>query len=550
MITRIYFLSLLLCLGLQFVHASVLSIDIFYPEHLIRSESGAEGNIFVLGYSSLPYSYELSLTSNGQYYPDFGNYSMYVSNSSNRIESNHWRYDLDLGEYEGQLYVQISQNSQFNTIESCPPVSYLAGSTCVPRQGPYTTYIPNVDSRVNMSIYPAFDLLATGTVHTAIHNFYSSYFKNYRNISLFVPSTYVENNIHRQMNVLVLLDGSDFVTEFMVSQAGLESLILSGDIPETVVIGVPPGTNSERCATEECSQRYYEFTPSECNSDVATDCSDKQLTGGGDKLLDMIWDEIIPTVLSGIGMDIGEVSISGSSLGGLMACYATVTRSGKYKRSLGISPSLWWNGGELADVISQKSFASLRVPDTKSFRRRWNGQVDYSDPFPNSVVVSLGTQEGPMYINNMYTPLIYSEYVDQFVNVWDKVGLSDDDTTSTLLYISSRGGVHSLSSWADVFSYGLPRMFETSYPAAYRSQRSVNMEILYPQSSISADCNHCRKSKWYDMDLWVFVIVVLSLCANTILMTAIVYYFCVSRVSNVQEPQYKSLVDPSRQSIF
>ncbi len=89
--------------------------------------------------------------------------------------------------------------------------------------------------------------------------------------------------------------------------------MLSGSIPETLIIGVPEGLNGTVCPTNpdgsrSCSQRVYEFTPTECDSAVNNNCSP---SGGGPITLDFIWDTIIPSVILKLGMDLGEVSIVG-----------------------------------------------------------------------------------------------------------------------------------------------------------------------------------------------------------------------------------------------
>jgi predicted alpha/beta superfamily hydrolase len=63
--------------------------------------------------------------------------------------------------------------------------------------------------------------------------------------------------------------------------------------------------------------------------------------GGTDAFLDFVVDTALPTALARLGFSLGEISISGFSLGGLTACYAAVQRPLVFRRALCMSPSVW-----------------------------------------------------------------------------------------------------------------------------------------------------------------------------------------------------------------
>ena len=51
-----------------------------------------------------------------------------------------------------------------------------------------------------------------------------------------------------------------------------------------------------------------------------------------------------------LGLTLGEVSITGFSLGGLITVYATGTT--QFQRGFAQSPSVWWNIGDVATQLT------------------------------------------------------------------------------------------------------------------------------------------------------------------------------------------------------
>lgn len=70
-----------------------------------------------------------------------------------------------------------------------------------------------------------------------------------------------------------------------------------------------------------------------------------QFGGKGDKYLDFIEQELIPIIENDWLKNriTGSYGIAGSSLGGLISCYATYTRPTKFPKSICMSSSFWWN---------------------------------------------------------------------------------------------------------------------------------------------------------------------------------------------------------------
>lgn len=143
---------------------------------------------------------------------------------------------------------------------------------------------------------------------------------------------------------------------------------------------------------------------------------------------------------------------------------------------IGMSPSVWWNSGDLATVITQ-NYKEQNVA-------------------PKSVIMQLGSQEGVSYITTNAEPVPWEDNVKSVLDAYQEIGMGvqssedvgvdDDDEArpelkSNLVYFQNSGGMHTLTSWGDVFTYGLPLMYATNFPSeSYTMQRNDVMNVLYP----------------------------------------------------------------------
>ena len=74
-------------------------------------------------------------------------------------------------------------------------------------------------------------------------------------------------------------------------------------------------------------------------------------TGGGDAFLDVLIDEIKPLIRSKYPVDRSAETLSGHSLGGLLALHALHTREGAFDRYVASSPSLWFGAPETSEKL-------------------------------------------------------------------------------------------------------------------------------------------------------------------------------------------------------
>ena len=257
---------------------------------------------------------------------------------------------------------------------------------------------------------------------------------------------------------------------------GIDTAELTSGIPEVIIVGVPPSLNGSACpnpVSDGCSQRYYELTPSPCNSEVSQ-CVAQQAAGGADMLLQFVWDEVLPAVIAQLGLIRGDVSITGYSLGGLTSCYAASARPMDFQRAFCMSPSVWWNSGELAHTI-QSNYNDIGVK-------------------PESIVMMVGTQEGPSIILSNYDPQPWTVYISDVVTAWQNIGMGNEGTqvssglvTSDLVYFTTEGGVHNIINWVEIVSYSLSLMYASSYPVNYL-QSLVRNKWVYPSPPVD-DCS-------------------------------------------------------------
>jgi len=140
--------------------------------------------------------------------------------------------------------------------------------------------------------------------------------------------------------VLVLLDAEN---NFAYTSAAVHLLSANGRIPAMIVVGI---NNTDR---------GRDMTPSKpATGDGGATWTG--LTGGADKFLSFIADELLPTIDRNYRTRPYRVLI-GHSLGGLFAVYALMNRPEVFKGYLITSPSLWWDDQALVK-LAQPFFAA------------------------------------------------------------------------------------------------------------------------------------------------------------------------------------------------
>jgi predicted alpha/beta superfamily hydrolase len=83
---------------------------------------------------------------------------------------------------------------------------------------------------------------------------------------------------------------------------------------------------------------------------------DELQTGGGERFLDFIVEELMPWLAARFPVDADDRALAGTSFGAALALHAMFTRPGGFARYLAISPSLWWAKGHLIEL--EESYAT------------------------------------------------------------------------------------------------------------------------------------------------------------------------------------------------
>lgn len=194
-------------------------------------------------------------------------------------------------------------------------------------------HITSNDDVVNKTIYPYFT--ASAGITSTISAVYSPQLNNKRDVFIYSPPGAMENYYTVYDKILIMQDGQNLEDLWGVP-GHLDGLINGGQMESTFVVG--PYNTPDRIA---------EYTYS----------VDPQYGGGkGDLYLDFVWDTLMPAVAQQFKMNLksGDIGIMGSSLGGLISCYAGITRPQIYTTVGCMSSSFWWNNFDFLSTIVPK----------------------------------------------------------------------------------------------------------------------------------------------------------------------------------------------------
>lgn len=271
-------------------------------------------------------------------------------------------------------------------------------------------------------IYPWFNS-KSGDTSTIIKNVYSKELNNTRDVIFYLPPSYYENSLKTYSNILIMHDGQnlfDWKTAYMGNawncQESLDSTIIGGTTDEILVVGAYN-------TPDRINEYTYIYDPSEGAG------------GKGDLYLDWIESTLLPLVKENIPrVEIKRetLGILGSSLGGLISCYAGLTRPDVYGRVGCMSSSFWWD---------ENDFQKNVVPESTP-------KKPLNHIYMDSGTGSVGEKEC-----TAYTADVYQQLADK--------GYSPDE--EVFKYVDE-GATHSESYWGPRFH--------------------IPMEDLYPSSTV------------------------------------------------------------------
>jgi len=263
--------------------------------------------------------------------------------------------------------------------------------------------MPNISS--NVQFFPFF--FSNQGVYKYHRNIYSEKLKNYRDLVIYTPPSYYENTLKIHQNILLMHDGQNLFnasTAFFGNpwycQQTIDMLVNEGEMEELIIVGV-----------DNTDNRINEYTYSYDNTE--------KMGGEGDIYLDFLQNNIIPFVQEHYRVDKNvKFDILGSSLGGLISCYAGWTRNSIWKRAGCMSSSFWWNDEDFNNVVTKKY------------------------PIPKNLFVYLDSGDAGQDNDDM----------KQTIRVRDHLLLDlGFKLNSTLWYYLDHGGMHSETYWGRRF---------------------------------------------------------------------------------------------------
>ena len=308
------------------------------------------------------------------------------------------------------------------------------GNDCMHVGMPYRSKPTTSPGHALITAYPYFQMVS-GTVSTLLPNLLSPQLHNRRDINVYMPASLLQNTVRRKVNVLVVNDGTLFFLRQLAFVGGFDVNVLTGAVPETILIGLPqPPTGCER----QYELTFSTSTQNSCQPKATYNRSVQ--SGGNDQYLDFVQHTVVPQVMQQQNLDVGEVAITGASYGGLTSCYAASARPQYFQRAFCQSPSVWWNYGELPHVI-------------KTNAQQWG--------LPTAIVMYIGTTEMelPLPTSPKHTDTnSWYSYVDATAKAWLAAGLGEGLHVFTL-----SGGYHDATAWATVFGTGVIQMYVKSF---------------------------------------------------------------------------------------
>lgn len=174
----------------------------------------------------------------------------------------------------------------------------------------------------------------------------SAILKETRRILIVLPASYSQSSPERRYPVIVVVDG-----EYLIAQiaAVSDELSRNGQIPESVIVGIENIGGADWLASNK--KRVYDLTP------PGLSVSGSSLNEGGDRFLDFIEQELLPSVDRQFRSGAPRVFV-GVSSGGILATYVAATRS-TYRAVVSLDAPIHLGENWLAKKLSARAAEPL-----------------------------------------------------------------------------------------------------------------------------------------------------------------------------------------------
>ena len=435
--------------------------------------------------------------------------ALWVRRTADKTGPGEWTKTLDLGDaYRGRFVLDVfaplpldpSINPPLlcaSSVKGCAdsPSSYEMGNEICPQIGnPWTfngsTVIAEASSgsAAELHIYPAFGFGRGNTTFNFLSQFASPQFGDRRDIPVYVPPSLRQNRIRRAVNTLILMDATGPVVDDFATRGGFETAQYMGDVPESIMVGI---NQLGQTLAGNPNQRSLELTYGREVDPASTGSCIKagpDHTGRADDLIAFVLEDVLPAVYAKLGMDLGEVSVAGGSLGGLFACYAASARPDAFKRAICMSYSNCFQ--------AQAEGFFDAVVDRNAVAHRGKGR----DFLPKSVIMMFGAEVFAHNAKNGPNQTLGDDqlgHLEKDLAAWERSGMERYGWNSGMTYVGANavdvrfsygqlagkvpanmvtaflwtGGQHCPGSWS--------KYFHQSLPLAYRPQPADPMRVPF-----------------------------------------------------------------------
>lgn len=181
-----------------------------------------------------------------------------------------------------------------------------------------------------------------------VDSLYSNILEESRKIWIYIPESFARTGENKKYPILYLLDGDGHY--YSVSGMIRQLSIINGNtiLPEMIIVAIP-NTNRSR-----------DLTPTHVDIDFFTGDSNSYDSGGGDKFLDFIENELVPYIDKNYPASSYRTYV-GHSFGGLSVINALISKPYLFNNYIAIDPSLWW------DNLAFKNYADS-ILKTEKFK--------------------------------------------------------------------------------------------------------------------------------------------------------------------------------------
>ena len=169
-----------------------------------------------------------------------------------------------------------------------------------------------------------------------------------RRVVVWLPPGYADpENAERRYPVLYMQDGQNcfdpstaFLGREWHADEVADRLVREGRIPPVIIVGI-----------WNTPDRVAEYTPDQDPEPERGDGKPRGRGGRGLAYLSWIVTDLKPMIDAAYRTrpDRASTAIMGSSLGGIISLAAAEHHAGTFGRVAAVSPSLWWNGGQVID---------------------------------------------------------------------------------------------------------------------------------------------------------------------------------------------------------